>query len=120
MSHFFMPRTHNHLRVYRKRSRLTQKDIAFLCGETNHTEICRFEACSRRPSVEFLLTYHLLFDVSVEAFFREQREGMRQELLARLTELIQKLSTLKRRPAITARIRFLKARLEDLNTNISS
>lgn len=117
MSLIFMTRPFNHLRIYRKRSRLTQKDISFLSGVEDHTEVCRYEACSRRPSIEFLLTYHLLFDVSIETFFREQREEMRQELLARLTELIDKLSTLKKRQAITARIRFLKTRLAELNTN---
>lgn len=62
----------NYLRAYRKRSSLTQADIAFLMKLPDYSNISRYEKGQREPNVEFLLVYHLLFNTSVESFFEPQ------------------------------------------------
>lgn len=95
----------NYLRVYRKRSSLTQADIAFLMKLPDYSNISRYEKGQREPSVEFLLVYHILFNTSVESFF-EPQSGMILTDLQRQIELL--LNNLKSTNAADPRIKFLE------------
>ncbi len=81
----------NFLRIYRKRSPLTQADIAFLMKLPDYSNISRYEKGQRSPGIEFLLVYHHLFNTSVESFFEPQSEiilsGLREQIEALVNEL---------------------------------
>lgn len=59
----------NQLRMFRRRSPLTQKDIAFLVQTISHSNISAIELGKIRAWIELLLVYHLLFNTSVESLF---------------------------------------------------
>lgn len=102
----------NYLRVYRKRSSLTQADIAFLMKLPDYSNISRYEKGQREPSVEFLLVYHLLFNASVESFF-EPQIGI---ILPALREQIERLlNNLKSTNATDPRIKSLEEALIRIN-----
>lgn len=78
----------NYLRIYRKRSPLTQADIAFLMKLSDYSNISRYEKGQRAASIEFLLTYYLLFAASIESFFEPQSEIIRSSLQERIGALV--------------------------------
>lgn len=102
----------NYLRVYRKRSSLTQADIAFLMKLPDYSNISRYEKGQREPSIEFLLVYHLLFNASVESFFVPQ-SGMILSDLQHQIELL--LSNHRSANATDPRIKFLEEVLIRIN-----
>ena len=77
----------NFLRLYRKRSPLTQSDIAYLLGLPDDSNISRYEKGQREPGIEFLLVYHLLFNATIESFFEYQSAEVRANLLQRIEAL---------------------------------
>lgn len=77
----------NFLRLYRKRSPLTQSDIACLLGLPDDSNISRYEKGQREPGIEFLLVYHLLFDATIESFFEYQSTEIKAILLKRIESL---------------------------------
>jgi transcriptional regulator with XRE-family HTH domain len=97
----------NFLRIYRKRSPLTQADIAFLMKLSDYSNISRYEKGQRSPSMEFLLVYHILFATSIESFFEPQSEIIRSGLLERIEALIIDLKN-QSDPNNETRIEFLE------------
>ena len=108
---------HNNIfRIYRKRSSLTQSDMAALMGSTDdYSNISRWELGQRKPTIKLLLTYHLLFDVPVEDFFHTQKDTIRRELCAHIEILLYRLEQSESTPRVTARIGFLEATLKRLS-----
>lgn len=98
----------NFLRLYRKRSPLTQADIAHLLGLTDYSNISRYEKGQREPGIELLLVYHLLFNTSIDSFFEHQSAAVRADLVNRIHGLIAELQQEKSDPKCALRIRFLE------------
>jgi transcriptional regulator with XRE-family HTH domain len=98
----------NFLRVYRKRSPLTQRDIAFLLQLPDHCNISRYESGQREPDIEVLLTYRHVFDTSLESFYRHQSELIRPDLVKRIQELIEEVNKENGDQRSVYRIRYLK------------
>jgi transcriptional regulator with XRE-family HTH domain len=97
----------NFLRIYRKRSPLTQADIAFLIKFPDYSNISRYEKGQRTPSIELLLLYHHLFNASMESFFEPQSEIIRADLLERIQPLIINLKN-EGEKSNDSRIKFLE------------
>lgn len=103
---FFMSKSFNYLRLHRKRSPLAQSDIAFLVG-THFSNISRWEKGQREPSIEFLLIYHLLFEVSIETFFEPRIETLKPSLANQIKELISETRKKDNIPKKSSIISFL-------------
>jgi transcriptional regulator with XRE-family HTH domain len=79
----------NYLRTYRKRSGLSQEEVAFLLGCQNGTKVSRYERFARKPSLESLFAYEVVFGAPARELFAgayqkvEKRISNRAELLAR-------------------------------------
>jgi transcriptional regulator with XRE-family HTH domain len=98
---------HNFLRVVRKRTQLTQIDIASILRLPDIANVSRWEQGLKRPGVEVLLAYHLLFNVPIEALFERQKHELRQILIPRVHDRIAHLKTLGNDPKVTSRMAFL-------------
>ncbi|MBK9729060.1 MAG: helix-turn-helix transcriptional regulator [Saprospiraceae bacterium] len=99
----------NFLRVYRKRSPLDQEDMRSISGLLDVSSISRYEKGLREPTTEMQLTYHHVFDTSIESFYTLQSKNMLPGLIERIKERITELSkedqiTLKN----TSKIKFLE------------
>jgi len=105
----------NYLRVYRKRSGLIQEEIAFLLDLPDYSNISRYEKGQRTPSIEILITYHLLFNCPIESFFTQESEQIRQKLIPRLNELIQEIKKQQITLKDTPKINFLEEVIIRLN-----
>jgi len=98
----------NYLRVYRKRTPLTQGDIAYLMNLPDYSNISRYEKGQRTPSVEMLLVYHHMFNESIETFFDPESAHVLSNLIERIQKLIieiEKDSTLLNN---SSRVKFLE------------
>jgi len=51
----------NYLRTYRKQSGLSQDEVAYLLGCQNGTKVSRYERFARKPSLETLFAYEVVF-----------------------------------------------------------
>lgn len=106
----------NYLRVYRKRSPLTQGDIAYLMNLTDYSNISRYEKGQRTPSIEMLLVYHLLFNTSIELFFEPKHEIILSSLLDRVEKLISDLRKEDKDISNSSRVKFLEQVINRLTT----
>ena len=109
-----MNQQQNYLRIYRKRSPLTQSDIAFLLNLSDYSNISRYEKGQRKPSAELLLVYHLLFNTSIESLFEPKTEAVMLGLVDRMQHLVDELKASVHVPRNASRIRFLEQALTRL------
>jgi len=109
-----MTTSQNFLRLYRKRSSLSQKDIAFLMRLSDYSKISRYEKGQRTPSIELLLVYHHLFDTSIKSFFESYSESIELSLAEQIKYLIGDLKKKDNIPKNISRIRFLEQVLRRL------
>lgn len=109
-----MPAHHNYLRVFRKRSDLMQSDIGFLMNQPDYSNISRCEKGQRKPNIEMLLLYHLLFDVPIESLFERQKDALNEDLIIRIELLLKELKQVEQSPKVNSRIAFLASTLTRL------
>lgn len=99
---------HNFLRLHRKRSRLTQSDIAFILDLADYSNISRWEQGVHKPSIEVLLVYHLLFDIPIESLFERQRKEVAVKTQGKIQERISRLNDTPPDNKVKERIGFLQ------------
>ncbi len=79
----------NYLRTYRKRSGLTQNEVAFLLGCKDGTMVSRYERGARHPQLRTLLTCEVVLATTSRELFAgvyqkvEAEVAQRAKLLAR-------------------------------------
>jgi transcriptional regulator with XRE-family HTH domain len=81
----------NYIRTYRKRTNLTQKEVAFLLGSKTSAHVCRHERLEQSPNLQTLLAYEILFRTPVRNLFGEMNQDVEQKLLQRIRLLVRKL-----------------------------
>ena len=83
----------NYLRTYRKRSGLTQREVAFLVGCRNGAQVSRYEKRRRLPPLRTALACEAAFGVPVSVLFAGLREVAGKAVGERLGALKSKLET---------------------------
>lgn len=109
-----MPTPHHHLRMHRKRSQLTQADIAFIMQLSDYSSISRWEKGIRGPSIDMLMVYHLLFDTPIESLFMDHKHQLAKTISQRIFSRIAELKTMNPDPKLSHRIAFLEGALTRL------
>src|SRR5262249_48448934 len=105
-------RLHNYLRTHRKRSSLTQAEVAFLLGCRHKTKVSDYEQRTRRPALETALAYAVVFGIPVCELFAGMFDEVGVVTRQRARVLARKLSTASRTP--------LNARKLELLSHITS
>jgi transcriptional regulator with XRE-family HTH domain len=78
----------NYLRTYRRRAGLSQEEVAFLLGCSSAAKSSRYEHSARRPSLETVFIYEVVFDAAAQKLFRgifkraEKKTRKRAQILA--------------------------------------
>ena len=70
----------NYLRTYRKRSGLSQDEVAYLLGCQNGTKVSRYERFARKPSLETLFAYEVVFGAPARELFAGVYQKVGREL----------------------------------------
>ena len=73
----------NHLLSYRKRSALSQKDVAFLLGVQNSSKVCNHERFTQEPCLQTALAYEAIYQKPVSELFPGLFENIQAEVKAR-------------------------------------
>lgn len=98
------------IRMHRKRSALSQDDVAFLIAAFSGTTASRHELHARTPSFIDALAYEVLFDVPASELFPNEFEKARARTALRAEGLLRMLE----REGSTAETRHKRAFLEAL------
>lgn len=92
----------SYLRTYRKRSGLSQDEVAFLLGAASGAKVSRYERRATQPKLETALAYEAVFKTPVRELFAGLYQKVEAEILERSQLLTEKLGA-RRLDRITAR-----------------
>ncbi len=81
----------NYLRSHRKRSGLSQAEVAYLLGSKTGAHVCRHERRQQRPNLKTLIAYELLFQTPIRELYGGVRCEVERGVLKRARLLLQKL-----------------------------
>ena len=106
---------HNDLRVARKRSHLTQTDLAFILNLYDYNTVGKWEKGLHRPVLESLLSYHIVFEMPIDSFFAEQKKAIFETLSKRIPLRINQLNSENPDHQQKLRIAFLESVLSKIS-----
>lgn len=95
-------RFNNYLLTYRKRTGLSQSELAFLFGCKSGTKIARYERCARVPSLKTALAYEAILGAPVSTLFAGLYSEVETKAKKRATDLARTLQN-KKHDRITPR-----------------
>ncbi len=104
------------LRSYRKKSCLSQTDVAHLYGTVDVSQVSRYETSPISPQVDIALLYHLLFNVPMTMFYEQRKEELRKKLIIRIPNFLNELRIFPPSHSIDEKIEYLENLLSILNT----
>jgi transcriptional regulator with XRE-family HTH domain len=94
----------NYLRTYRKRSALSQAEVAFLLGQKSGAKVCRYERFKREPGLQTALAYVAIFQKPVSDLFPGLYQEIARNVRARAAKLAAQLNKNKSsKPALLKR-----------------
>ena len=99
----------NYLRTYRKRSGLSQDEVAFLLGCQNGTKVSRYERFARKPSLETLFGYEMIFGATARELFAGAYQKVEKRTLNRAQLLTRKLNRATPNSMATRKLQILRA-----------
>lgn len=99
-------RLDNYLRSYRKRSGLTQREVALLLGWKNGAQLSRYEKRHRLPPLRTALACEAIYKIPVAELFAGVHHSVNRQILIRINTLV---ADLREKPD-TGRQRLLTAR----------
>src|SRR5579859_3924859 len=103
----------NYIRMYRKRTHLTQNEVAFILGYKTSANICRHERLKQTPNLQTLLAYEILFGTPVRNLYSGVHQDVEQKLVYRIRLLIQKLTKSGQSRLKVRKIEFLNGFLRE-------
>ena len=86
-------RLENYLRTHRKRSGLTQREVAFLLGWKTDGSLGRYEKRRRLPPLKTAIACEEIFGVPVGELFAGVRQAVGKDIEKRRLELRTRLQT---------------------------
>jgi transcriptional regulator with XRE-family HTH domain len=99
----------NYLRTYRKRSAFSQEEMAFLLGCRNGTKVSRYERFARKPSLETLFAYEVVFGAPARELFAGAYQKVEKKILNRAQLLTRKLNRATPDRMATRKLEILQA-----------
>jgi transcriptional regulator with XRE-family HTH domain len=79
----------NYLRMHRRRTPLSQDDIAFLLGSFDGARVSRHESAQRLPPVEVALAYEFIFGVPAREIYKGLNQKIENAVLRRAKILLE-------------------------------
>src|SRR5215210_6229819 len=102
-------RSYNYLRTHRRRAGLSQAEMAFLLCSRSGAKVSRYEHGARRPSLETLFVYEVVFRVPVREFFPEVFREIERKTTRRAALLARKLHSERPNKHTLRKLDILKA-----------
>ena len=99
----------NYLRTYRKRSGLSQEEVAYLLGGQTGTKVSRYERFARKPSLETLFAYEVIFGSPARELLAGAYQKVERKTKNRAQLLARKVSRATPNSMATRKLQILKA-----------
>lgn len=99
----------NLLRTYRKKTELLIEDVSQLLNMQDSSTLSRCERGFRKPNLEIIFTYHLLFEASIEKLFENDMKYTFKKIKQNIDPLIESLKKQDLTRKVKARISFLNS-----------
>ena len=96
-----------YLRTFRRRSGLTQAEVAFLLGVHSGAKVSRYERLSRRPSFQTALGLQAVFGVPAETLLPAISAEVERKIVARAHLLSRRLERHSDSARTQRKLRFL-------------
>jgi len=97
----------SYLRTFRRRSGLTQAEVAFLLGVHSGAKVSRYERLSRRPSFQTALGLQAVFGIPAETLLPAMSAQVERKIVARAYLLSRRLERHSDSARTKRKIRFL-------------
>jgi transcriptional regulator with XRE-family HTH domain len=107
----------NYLRTHRKRSSLSQEEVAFLLGCRSGAKVSRYESFARQPTIQTIFAYELIFGAHARELFAGLFQDIERETLRRVEVLHLKLQQAKTRRRTNQKLEFLQTINLESNSN---
>ena len=99
----------NYLLSHRKRTGLSQQEVAFLLACKSGTKVYNYERFVWRPSLENILAYEVIFGVPPRVLFAGAYEKVEQETKKRAELLARNLNGVKTERSRARKLQALRA-----------
>lgn len=97
----------HYLKMYRKRSGLSQDELALLLGCKSGSKVSRYERSGRVPRIDALLALEVVFREPVREIFRGRYERVRRDVRRRAQRLSRKVDARALTPGNKRKLDFL-------------
>lgn len=81
--------------MYRKRTALSQEELAVLMAVENGWSVSRFERGERIPTLEGLIALEIVYEQPIQKIFAGVAEGVRENIAVRAAALLESTSDAK-------------------------
>lgn len=108
----------NLLRTYRKRTELSIEDVSHLLNMPDSSTLSRCERGYRKPNLEIIFTYHILFEVSVENLFENEMKYIFRKIAKNIDSVIDELKDQEKNRKVEAKISLLNSLKVLIDTKI--
>ena len=99
----------HYLRTYRKRAGLSQDELSWLLGCESGSKVSRYECFSRKPGLETILAYEIVFRVPARELFGGIFDAVEMSTHRRVEALIKRLNAAESNRATAAKLSALRA-----------
>lgn len=99
----------NYLRTYRRRAGLSQDEVALLLGWASGVHVSEYERYARRPTLETVFFYEVVFGVPASELFRGVFQKVEKETRKRAQTLAEELRKAKPGRTISRKLSILEA-----------
>ena len=89
------PKLQNYLRMHRKRTGLSQDEVAFLLGCQTGANVSRYERFARQPNLETAFACEVIFGIPARELFAGVYQKVEETIHQRAQVLVEKLNAAK-------------------------
>lgn len=98
---------YNYTKTCRKKTGLSQNEVAFLLGLKSSHFIVHTELGNENPTLSRLLLYHILYDKQVDDLYPELLEKLALEIFSRIAFLSKQLEKKNQTDIVKRKINYL-------------
>ncbi len=107
----------NYLKAHRRRSGLSQEEVAYLLGTQCGSKVCRYERFSQQPKLETGLALEILFRTPVRELYAGTHEKVENRLARRIRALIRRIKRDKPSAVTQRKLELLTAIIEAIESH---
>lgn len=109
---------HNYLRTYRKRTGLSQTEVAFLLGCQSGAKVSRYECFARQPGLQTAFAYAVIFRATARELFGGVFQQVEKKTIQRAQVLASKLEQAIPNKKTSQKLKVLRAIISSSETKL--